>query len=83
MRIPLDQLSPDALDGILTEFVTRDGTELGEMQTKKAQTHRALQQGELILCFDPESGTCNLLSPEAARLAETSSDNTDCDDPDA
>lgn len=83
MRIPLEKLSTEALDGILTEFVSRDGTELGEVRTKKLQALQAMKRGELVLCFDPASGTCNLLTPEQAREAETGPDNAPLPDSEA
>ena len=30
IKIPYDQLSPEALQGVVEEFVTRDGTDYGE-----------------------------------------------------
>lgn len=41
VKIPYDQLSPEALHGVIEEFVTRDGTDYGEveipLETKIAQ----------------------------------------------
>ena len=65
MIIPHDQLSPDALEGVIEEYVTRDGTELSEASTKIEQVRAALRGGELVLVYDPEAESCNLLPPDA------------------
>ena len=64
MEIPLDQLSPEALDGIVTEFVTREGTEYGAedvvLSAKKKQVLAQLRAGEAFICFDPKTETCDV-----------------------
>lgn len=32
LKIPYDQLYPEALHGVIEEFVTRDGTDYGEIE---------------------------------------------------
>nr|WP_027363016.1 YheU family protein [Desulfospira joergensenii] len=65
VKIPYEQLSPEALQGVIEEFVTRDGTDYGEkevlLETKIAQVLHQLQSGKAVLIFDPVSGTCNIL----------------------
>ena len=43
-KVPYDQLSPEALQGVIEEFVTRDGTDYGEievsLETKISQSKR-------------------------------------------
>ena len=70
MRIPHDRLSPDALRGVIEEYVTRDGTELSEAESKGADVRRALERGELVVVFDPDRESCNLLTPDEAEQAE-------------
>ena len=65
MIIPYQQLSDEALAGVIEEFVSRDGTELTDTSDKSAQVLRLLKIGELVLVFDPDSESCNLISPEA------------------
>ena len=69
MIIPFRQLSPEALAGVIEEFVTRDGTEFSESADKAAAVRSALERGELVLVFDPQSESCNLLSPDEAACA--------------
>lgn len=65
VKIPYDQLSPEALRGVIEEFVTRDGTDYGEteipLETKIAQVLRQVRSGNAVIVFDPESETCNIL----------------------
>jgi len=34
VKVPYNQLSPEALQGVIEEFVTRDGTDYGEIEIK-------------------------------------------------
>ena len=38
VKIPYDQLSPEALQGVVEEFVTRDGTDYGEVEILLVET---------------------------------------------
>lgn len=57
--VPHEQLSPDALRGVIEAFVLREGTEYGErdvsLDVKVAQVLRQLQRGEAQIVFDPAS----------------------------
>ncbi len=61
LEIPWQQLSEDALAGMLEELVTRDGTDYGENETshsdKVAQLRQALISGRAAITFCPESET--------------------------
>jgi len=63
--IPYHQLSPEALNGLIEEFVTRDGTDYGEVEvpigTKTNQVLGQLKSGKAVIIFDQESETCNIL----------------------
>lgn len=63
-----EQLSAEALQGIIEEFVTREGTEYGfddvPLETKVQQVHRQLRKGEVLILFDPKTQTVNLHRPE-------------------
>ena len=67
-RIPYDQLSPEALHGVIEEFVTRDGTDYGEIEVpleiKVGQVLNQLKSGKAVIVFDPESETCNILKSD-------------------
>ncbi|MEN8210212.1 MAG: YheU family protein [Thermodesulfobacteriota bacterium] len=65
LKIPYDQLSPEALYGVIEEFVTRDGTDYGEfeipLETKISKVLGQLKSGKAVIVFDQESETCNIL----------------------
>lgn len=60
-----DQLSPEALRGLIQEFVTRDGTDYGaverSLETKIEEVHAQLVSGEARIVFDPETETTNIV----------------------
>ena len=55
MIIPHQELSPEALQGFIEEFVTRDGADYGERETpledKVAQVRRQLDLGTAVIVF--------------------------------
>lgn len=65
MIIPFRQLSHDALMGLVEEFVTRDGTDYGEIETplprRVAQVLKQLERGDVLILFDPDSGSCHIV----------------------
>ncbi|HCY84457.1 MAG TPA: cytoplasmic protein [Desulfobacteraceae bacterium] len=65
VKIPHDQLSREALLGLIEEFVTRDGTDYGEtevpLETKIQQVLNQLTDRKAVIVFDPESGTTTIL----------------------
>jgi hypothetical protein len=58
-------LSPAALRALVEEFVTRDGTDYGDIERsldeKVADVLRQLDRGEVRIVFDPESETTTLV----------------------
>lgn len=71
VEIPHEQLSPEALHGVIESFVLREGTEYGErdvpLDTKIAQVLRQIERGEARIVFDPSSETIDIVVKE--RLA--------------
>ncbi|MGM0654359.1 MAG: YheU family protein [Thermodesulfobacteriota bacterium] len=65
VKIPYDQLSPEALQGVVEEFVTRDGTDYGEteisLETKIDQVRAQLKNGKAVIIFDQETESCTFL----------------------
>jgi uncharacterized protein YheU (UPF0270 family) len=65
MEIPYDQLSKDALRGLVEEFVTREGTDYGhsvrDLEAKVASVMRQLEIKEAVIVFDTETGTANIV----------------------
>ena len=64
-KIPVEALSPQALDGLIEEFVTRDGTDYGAeertLDDKKDAVRRQLDSGDVAIVFDPETQTSNIV----------------------
>lgn len=65
MIIPTDKLSHEALAAIIDEFVTREGTDYGHteqnLEAKCLQVRRQLESGDVVVVFDAEEETCNLI----------------------
>lgn len=64
MEIPPEELSDDALRGIIEEFITREGTEYGAsdvpLATKRAQVVAQIRRGEVVIDFDPITHTVDI-----------------------
>lgn len=69
--VPWKDLSPDALNGVIDEYVTREGTEYGAqdvpLETKRAQVRRQLEAGEVVLLFDAKTSTTNIVTSDQVR----------------
>jgi len=65
LKIPYNQLNPETLHGVIEEFVTRDGTDYGEievpLETKISQVSGQLKSGKVVIVFDQTTETCNIL----------------------
>jgi uncharacterized protein YheU (UPF0270 family) len=66
--IPVDKLSPEALQGVIEEFVLREGTDYGEVEvspkTSFGLVKRKLEKGLAVLIFDDEAETTNIVSAD-------------------
>jgi len=64
--IPVNKLSPEALQGVIQEFISREGTDYGELEvpteTKFRQVNQKLENGLAVLIFDDETETTNIFS---------------------
>jgi len=65
MIVPYQQLSPEALQGLIEAFIAREGTDYGEVECsladKVAQVMVQLRSGEVVIAFDESSETVNIL----------------------
>lgn len=70
MIIPHQQLSPEALEGILQEFIAREGTDYGAVEAqssaKTAQLRQQLDRGEVVVVLDPALESVSLLPKQEA-----------------
>ncbi len=69
MVIPHGALSAEALAGVIAEYVTRDGTELGEVTDKSEVVAQLLDRGELVLVYDSLSESCNIITRDQWSVA--------------
>jgi uncharacterized protein YheU (UPF0270 family) len=62
--IPVNKLSSKALQGVIEEFISRNGTDYGEreasLETKVRQVKHKLEKGLAVLVFDDETETTNI-----------------------
>lgn len=64
MLIPAHLLQAETLTALIEDFVTRDGTDNGddtELAVRVQRVRRALDKGEAVILFDPQSQQCQLL----------------------
>ncbi len=63
--IPIDRLSPQAVKGVIEEFISRDGTDYGEKEASPErsfwQVKHRLETGLAVLVYDDETETTNIL----------------------
>ncbi len=71
MIIPHQQLSPDALRGLIEEFITREGTDYGHeevsLERKVAQVERQIEREEVLIVFDTATESVSLLTRQDAQ----------------
>ena len=71
MIIPQSALSSEALNGIIREFVTREGTEYGaeevSLEIKVTQVQRQIDRGDVVIVFDEGTESIDLVSKSSQR----------------
>jgi uncharacterized protein len=77
-RIPISKLTPEALQGVIEEFISREGTEYGESEvsrdTKIRYVKKKLEHESAVLLFDDETETTNIFladDPILKKLADS------------
>lgn len=65
VEIPWQELSADALLGLIEEFITRDGTDYGErelsLDEKTAQAMSRIKNHSIVIVYDELSEMCQLV----------------------
>ena len=65
VEVPPGAVSPEALRGVIEEYVTRAGTDYGvsekTLEEKLADVERQLASGDAIIVFDVDTGTTNIV----------------------
>ena len=62
--IPVNKLSSEALQGVIEEYISRDGSDYGDIEVSAATKFRRvkdkLEKGMAVLIFDDETETTNI-----------------------
>lgn len=65
IEVPYNQLKPDTLRTLVEDFITREGTDYGEvevaLETKIMQVMSQLKKGEAAIVYDEKSETCDIV----------------------
>ena len=71
MIIPHDRLSPEALQNLIEEFVSREGTDSGyakgSLEESVAQVTLQLLKKQAFIVYDEKTETCNIISAESLK----------------
>ena len=64
MIIPFGKLSPEALEGVIVEFISREGTDTGytglDLPDIIDQVKRQLRHGKAVITYDEKTKSCNI-----------------------
>jgi uncharacterized protein len=70
--IPHDNLTEEALHGLIEEFVTREGTDTGytdgSLDENVKMVKRQLKHGEVLIVYDGDTQTANIVPKKNARM---------------
>jgi len=68
MIIPHTDIAPDTLNALIEEFVTRDGTDYGDIETciatKVRQVMNQLERKDVFIVYSEEYETCTIKTKE-------------------
>lgn len=75
IELSASDLSPEALRGLVEEFVSREGTDYGHadrsLESKVASVLRQLETGEARIVFDLESESASIVTTRALQERST------------
>jgi uncharacterized protein YheU (UPF0270 family) len=70
VEIPFHALSPSALEGVIDDFVLREGTEYGaadvSLDRKREQVLAQLRAGTAVILFDESTETCTIVRADGS-----------------
>jgi uncharacterized protein YheU (UPF0270 family) len=76
VKIPYNQLSPEALEGLITQFISRDGNDSGNVdaafEKKLEGVKNRLKSGKALILYDPETQSCNIVSKDDPMIKDLS-----------
>jgi uncharacterized protein YheU (UPF0270 family) len=66
INIPFESLSGEALDGVIDDYVNREGTDYGhrdfDLAQKRDAVRRQLASGRAVITYDPRTRTTTILA---------------------
>ena len=76
MIVPANMLSDDALLGMIEEFVTRDGTDYGDVEVsleeRVAQVREQILTGKALIVFDSATESTSIIPAEDLQKLQVS-----------
>lgn len=74
IRVPTEALSADAIEGLVEEFITREGTDYGQreysLEDKRGAVLKQLQRGDIAIVFEVESESTTLVTKHELKQLE-------------
>ena len=71
VTVPFAELSADALNGVIDNFILREGTDYGDRvfshEQKVAQVRLQLERGEARILFDPLDSSVTIVTVQPGR----------------
>ena len=68
MIVPWQDIPEDSLNNMISELVTRDGTDYGEqeipLERRMAQVLERLRRGDMVVVYDEESDSVAIIGRE-------------------
>jgi len=72
--IPYEKLSMEVLNGLIEEFVTRDGTDTGydkkSLPNDVESVKNQLEHRKAFIVYDQKAGTCNIIHKNDLKKSE-------------
>jgi hypothetical protein len=66
INIPFEALSAEALDGVIDDYVNREGTDYGhrdfDLQQKRDAVRAQLASGRAVITYDPGTQTTSIVA---------------------
>lgn len=73
--VPIEQISQEALNGLIEEFVLREGTDYGaqeySLEQKNKQVIQQLKTGAALVVFNPVEDSCTIIRKEDLRRSSS------------
>lgn len=72
VEVPWQKLSPEALLGLIEEYITRDGTDYGarelSLEEKADEAMLRIKNNSILIVYDEASEACQLITADDKKL---------------